>query len=366
MYPNSAGRVEQTLAAAFRAAVGETAWLSDFDAPPTQRDWGRLITVAINERVLGPLLAASEAGLPLTERQNDELRLRHSEAMEVACALEASLGSVLGDLRKLGVQPIVLKGMATSHVGWRDPSLRQFGDIDLLVSAEGLGSIVERTRSTGGRFQTAPIGPATQFVQKGVTTLLDTGHEIDIHQAISWGPKWLALSEVLFEQTQEVELSHVRFTALEETAMLFHAAVSVQQPRPRLSSLFDLALFLKSEAYDEARLRELTEASSSGFIVYSSCTMAREWWPELRIPTLRKSQRAASPTWPVRDRIQMAIMGRLYVSILASLGDVPWRLRPQVVRELLVPTGEWRSTSERTRSEHILTMSRKLLSRSQD
>jgi hypothetical protein len=84
---------------------------------------------------LGPLLyvhlQAAGAPLPPTvKRELQGLYLRHRQANRVRTGV---LGEILTAYNTAGIQALVLKGAALSHLVYPEPGLRPMGDLDLLV-----------------------------------------------------------------------------------------------------------------------------------------------------------------------------------------------------------------------------------------
>jgi hypothetical protein len=86
-------------------------------------------------RISGLAVAALQADwLQLPPEYERDLLARHREAMVGALAIERRLLTVADAFDDAGVQFLVLKGPAIAHSIYPDPSWREFGDLDLLVS----------------------------------------------------------------------------------------------------------------------------------------------------------------------------------------------------------------------------------------
>jgi len=84
---------------------------------------------------LGPLLyvhlkAAGTLLPPTVKRELQGLYLRHRQANRVRTRV---LGEILAAYNAAGIQALVLKGAALSHLIYPEPGLRPMGDLDLLV-----------------------------------------------------------------------------------------------------------------------------------------------------------------------------------------------------------------------------------------
>ena len=69
----------------------------------------------------------------LATAQLDEIDAMQIDVAATSVRLEQSLVQVVDLLRAADITNAVLKGEATSHLDYADPSERQFGDVDLLV-----------------------------------------------------------------------------------------------------------------------------------------------------------------------------------------------------------------------------------------
>jgi hypothetical protein len=97
-------------------------------------EWERL-SVQAEEHGLGPLLylhlrAAGVHLPPTTKRELQGLYLRHRHANQVRMRV---LREILVAYDTAGIQALVLKGAALSHLIYPEPGLRPMGDIDILV-----------------------------------------------------------------------------------------------------------------------------------------------------------------------------------------------------------------------------------------
>ena len=102
--------------------------------PIGEEDFRSWFELARSERAI-PLLHAMVrlSEHDLTPAQEAAVQAAQVDAMAVAVRLEDELLEVTARLEAADMIVVVVKGAATAHLDYQDPSLRQFGDVDLLV-----------------------------------------------------------------------------------------------------------------------------------------------------------------------------------------------------------------------------------------
>lgn len=120
------------LVAALRAFLSEEPQreLSALDAQPL--DWARVLGRAEDER-LAPLLYAVLRSLPSPVPIQDRLRATWVAAKRQHLLGVEQLSQILAAFESEGVSVIALKGPALAEALYRDPGLRPFTDLDLLI-----------------------------------------------------------------------------------------------------------------------------------------------------------------------------------------------------------------------------------------
>ncbi len=105
-----------------------------------------------HERIPGLLVRAIlDGALAATPEQTEEAVLAHRASMVTALALEATLIRTAAVLQGAGIDYRVLKGTGVAHLDYPDPSLRSFGDVDLLVRSSQFDAAVEALVAVGHR-----------------------------------------------------------------------------------------------------------------------------------------------------------------------------------------------------------------------
>ena len=333
---------------------------------PTDADWQEWIELARRQRVLpllhrvaiAPTSGLSPEHVPLaTMLQLDVMatmvRFEH-EFLEVA--------EILTD----GSFPFaVLKGAATTHLDYRDPSLRQFGDIDLLVSPSDFVR-VRAWLSNHGWTQAYPLPRYHERFTHAFTLRNSKRVEIDLHQRIahrSIGE--LVSTQSLIDDSVEFKIAGRSLRALCQQDRLIHAAIHSVSSRGlyrRLSSTADVLIIAEASA------------STANAVIARADSWKVRFLVEKAIQTAYSSARLPVPeTWalafqqPVQDRDR--IVERAYLSErrrpaleeLAYLRIMTrWRDRSDYVRGYFATDPEY---AARRRRYGILDQSRYLWSR---
>ncbi len=113
--------------------------------------------------------------------------LHEGEVQRVALldmALVATMNQVRALLADVNVEPLVLKGMATSRLDYQRPDLRHSGDIDLLVRPDELPASIESLEAAGFT-RKDPAQLNSEFL-KGETLVSSSGVEVDIHTRLAF------------------------------------------------------------------------------------------------------------------------------------------------------------------------------------
>jgi hypothetical protein len=121
----------------------------------------------------------------------------------------------------------VLNGPAVAHLDHPEPSLRSFGDLDLLVRSDDLASIEHLLVDMGGvrRFGEPRAGFDRHF-SKGLSVRLRDGSEIDIHRTLALGPFGLRIRpDELLAHTTTFTVGGVDIAALDRPGRFLHACV---------------------------------------------------------------------------------------------------------------------------------------------
>ena len=250
--------------------------------PPAEATWQQLLRQVDRQRLPGLLLAAIDDGaLPVTDSQRSDALQRHQEAMTAVLHLEQQLLALTRALEDAGIEVVALKGSAHAHLAYPDPSWRHFGDVDLLVPAAQLEAAVTTLGiQRGASRQAAELRPGyDRRFAKSVTLVEPDGTELDLHRTLLFGTFAFRIDlDELFASAVTFELGGRRIRALgPETRLLhtcFHAGLG--DPRPRLSSVRDLAQLLLTGDHDPDRLIALTERWEAQAVMARALQLCRE------------------------------------------------------------------------------------------
>lgn len=219
-------------------------------APATAPDALALVQRATWARLLGPLLLAVDSGhLDLPVEAVEVLVDRHRDAQLGCLHLEVRLLEVRSWFADAGgIEHVVLKGSAIAHLDELDPSLRSFGDLDLLVAGADLDRAVEvlATRGATRRWAERRPGYDRRFA-KSVTMTCPDGVELDLHRSLADGVHGFRIPlGRLFAEPDSFELGGDDVPALAPVHRMLHSAYHavLGSPSPRLMSLRDVAGYL--------------------------------------------------------------------------------------------------------------------------
>lgn len=192
-------------------------------------------------------------------------------------SLEATMKQVSELLREVDVEPVVLKGLATSRLDYAHPDLRHTGDIDLLIRPEQLSDALASLAAVGFT-QKDPVQLNDEFL-KGDTMVSSSGVEIDIHTRLTFVGGSLEASA--FEH--EPPIDGLGAPALPLELRLVHAASHLFFSPPehrRMSGLADISAIRSSPALSLSKVRYLAaqaglEASTFAGLAIESQLMGR-------------------------------------------------------------------------------------------
>lgn len=301
---------------------------------PDASTWRAWSSVARTERVV-PLLFVAATAHPST--LSDAQRRRALEMQLDVASLcvrnEGTLLQVASALEGEGVPFAVLKGCATAHLDYDEPSLRQFGDVDLLVDSEDLARTRHALEERGWR-QAYSLPPHHDRFTHAVTfTSRNTITELDVHQHIAHRALGLRVptSELLAARVP-FEVARRQLWALSGRDRLIHACVhatSSRGPYRRLSSVADVLVLSRDlaagarEILDQAedwRIRPLVEAAIEDAHVEAMLPLPEAWSAAMQAPILRRDR--------LVERAYLTRRRRAAVEELAHLRMMPsWRDR---------------------------------------
>jgi hypothetical protein len=248
------------------AAYGLPSTITEFPRQRLDDDaWSALLKVIRRQRMSGHLAhAIARHDLIATSAQSEAADDSHIREMSLVLMLEHALLGVLDLLDANAIPYRVLKGSAVAHLDYADPSLRSFGDIDVLVPSQHFDAAAALLEGSGHqrRFpEPRPgfdrrFGKGTSFTDRAFT-------EIDLHRTFVLGPYGLSLDldELWSAEPATFSLAGRRVNALAAEHRFLNAcyhAVLGNTP-PRLVPLRDVAELMLAGKVDIDEVRRLAE-----------------------------------------------------------------------------------------------------------
>lgn len=255
------------------------------DAPLTDDEWRSLLGEVRAERVTGLLWhAITEGRLPVTDAQAEEAETLQVRALAGALVLERLLIDTVTQLEQRGIPVRALKGTAVGHLDYPDPSMRAFGDIDLMVPGSGFDDAVELLLEQGHRRAYPQPRPGfDRRFSKGASFRTADGLEVDLHRTFTMGPYGVRLDlDRVWERCDRFSLGGQELCALGPEERLLHASYHaiLGETSPRLTPLRDIAQMALTRPLDLPRLHALIRASHGEPVVAKAIRAA---WSELHI-----------------------------------------------------------------------------------
>lgn len=338
--------------------------------PLGDSDWRALVERSAAQRLLGTLADAVGRDLIATkDAQFAELARRHEEAMITAITIERLMLDVCGCLRDANVAHIVLKGPAIAHTLYRNPSQRQFIDLDVLV--DDIDRAVTALEAIGARRKTGELRPGyDRRFGKAVTMAAASGTEIDVHRTLAPGPYGLLIEPAdLFRRVRQVTIGGRAVPVLERDAQFLHSCyhVALGAAEPRGSNLRDIALGLSDPALDRERVLAIARSWQGEAVLATAILACVRTVPMQATPL---SEWARSYDISRRDRALLDAYGtegsRFAKLSLASLRTLKGVDRLRFVRALALPRAaslESRSLGRRAHLAHLARRLRRLVAR---
>jgi hypothetical protein len=312
---------------------------------PDAATWSHWIDLAQIERV-APMLCQLVDTVPtdLTDDQREEAAALCESVMSRCVELEHHLIVVTRLLAAHGIRSAVLKGAATAHLDYPDPSWRGFGDIDLLIDSAHRVLATE-VLAPAGWTRDFPLPPGHDEYTHAVV-LEQRTMELDLHQRL--GPRAigvLAPAPELLDRAVPFEIAGNELRALDPVDRLIHAAVHAAAVPSRhrvLSTVTDVLRVaeatphLADEALDRAerwRLRSLVERAIRDTYAAAHLDVHPVWAASMRRP-IRRRDRLVDRAYAAADR-RPVIEELAYLRLLGG-----WRDRWRYVRGYFGTTPE--------------------------
>ena len=307
---------------------------------PESATWAAWTGLAGMKRV-APLLYQLVDTTPtdLSDEQRQNVHHLQEGVMSRCVQLEHHLIVVAELLAEHGIRSAVLKGGATAHLDYPDPSWREFSDIDLLIDP------ADRIRATAllgreGWIQGYALPRGHEHYTHAVT-LVRERMELDLHQRI--GHRALGLlvpTGELLDHAVPFAVAGFELLALDEVDRLIHSALHLVASRRsdgRLSSVADVLLAAERRPHIAAevvaraerwRVRSLVERGVLDAYEAAELDVHADWASAMRRPNLHRDR--------LVDRAYLSAARRPLTEEIAYLRLlVGWRNRWRYVRGYL-------------------------------
>jgi Uncharacterised nucleotidyltransferase len=252
------------------------------------------------QRLTGLAIAANADGtLGLSPDALDPLLERHRRAMGWCLRIEDRLLQLDDRFRRAGIDYAVLKGPAVAHHAYPDPSLRAFGDLDVLVRGASFRDACAVLGEMGFRRRLAEPRPGfdERFGKAAAHQHRDDSMEIDLHRTLVLGPFGLWIDpDALLDRATTFQLAGRAIPRLDDTDMLISVAMhAVLGWPPRLISFRDVLQVCRSTDVDwPALTRRASDQRLTAVLMHAFTTAAKA------LGTEPVAQAAALATVPIR------------------------------------------------------------------
>jgi hypothetical protein len=241
--------------------------------------FARLLDRVVHEHITGHLDRAIAAGWFLvSEAQREAAQRAHEEMLGVDLLLERLLVESSRALADEDIAHRALKGPVVARTTYADPSLRSFGDVDLLVEGNRFDDAIERLTTGGGHARyREPRRRFTARFGKGVCVVTSEGFEIDVHRVFVAGPFGLAIdADDLFADPDSITIGTTVVPVPPRTVQFLHACYHTALTTPRITAVRDVAEFLCGGAVDAERVLAVARSWRSRAVVQRAVAVTRE------------------------------------------------------------------------------------------
>ena len=288
------GTEHPILVTAARYGLGEPTSPVSMD-PPTA---GEVLARARFDHLTG-FLAHAVLGSAVTV-DDDEVRAalwrQWHEELLTCVRLEALALRTAGILDAAGISWRLTKGAALAHLDYLDPSIRTFGDVDLVVHPCDWSAAFHLLSARGYRRDgpTLPGGYDARY-GKGATLTTAEGLEVDLHRRFAIGRFGVtARMEEVFAPSAAIELAGRRLPVLDPAGRLlhacFHAALGGFR---RLRAFRDVAQLILVTGADWQSTFDLARSWRAEAVVASAIS---DTWQRLQLDTVHPAHDRARST----------------------------------------------------------------------
>lgn len=264
------------------APLDETQWRSFADLVSVHRIWSLLADATVR------------GAFPATDAQREAILQRDKEAVLTCLHLDRALVEVHRALAAKGVDARVYKGVSSALAFYREPGMRTYSDIDLMVRDEQLDDLVRALLDSGA----TRLGP-----NRWSALRLAEGWEVDPQGSLRDGPFGAAVPlRELFETRPTLTVADTEIPTLSDPALILAACYHAILPGDlrRLVPLRDVGEMLASERLDAPAVRAHADRWHGSYVLATAVRAAVDLF-ELA-PTTPLTQWASSYTPSARER----------------------------------------------------------------
>jgi|GEM_PF-3319235 len=229
-------------------------------------------------------LNIQHAVLPLVYRRfRDEGLLRHVPNSIKQRMQKLYLANISGNMRKIndlqkfcreirerGLSILLFKGPASSQLAYRDPALRTYTDIDVVIRPRELEPVLEVLEEKGFSLSVDPTTRIRRYLhQTGRDFSASRGTMyLDFHQRITKGPAFFSLPVEVWQNTRILDIQGYGFQtfSLEDT-VVFLAIHCAKDGWNSFKTLHDLARLIRISPLDWDRVFRLAAVFKSRLIL---------------------------------------------------------------------------------------------------
>lgn len=300
----------------------------------------RFVTAAVGHRVIGACVQAlNDERLILGERDAKALRDAHAVAALGTALAARELPAVAAAIESATSAPaIVLKGPAISDRLYPDPSLRPYGDLDLLVARESLGD-ARTALSVIGYEEQVQLRPGWEVAHGHTLDMVRPVGRKSVHVEVHWRVSDDRVGEAISHSAlvggaeQVPGVPGAAFPSLPDQ-LLVCALHLMSHREKRLAWLEDIRRLhvLATEAEWGSGFQRAQELGLL-WVLNRSLDYVERY---LGLTSARPIGPGEPPAFgPVRAVEELDLQASINIGRLAAL---PWRERPALVRDILVPS----------------------------
>jgi hypothetical protein len=316
-------------AALLRVLVGRPGPVS-----PESATWLAWTSMAQYERVVPLLYRLVDAvATDLSDAEREEIVDLQQQVQSWCVQLEHNLLDATRLLAAHGIRSAALKGGATAHLDYPDPSWREFNDVDLLIDpADRVGATAVLARE--GWTSAYPIVADHEQYAHAVT-LERVRTQLDLHQRI--GRRALGVlvpTHDLLDHAVPFEIAGRQLFALDEPDRLIHSALhaaAARYPHRLLATVTDVLVAAESRPHlapeilaraERWRVRSLVERGVRDGYAAARLDLHSDWAAAMRGPVRRRDRLVDRAYATPRRRPLLEELA--YLRLLASWRD-RWR-----------------------------------------